>query len=103
MRVLGSEDDTDIAIDLIIAEQQFETEFSQNALDEANACAVSAEDAFASGYRDLTGEFIFTIDPVDARDFDDAVSLEREGEDFLVLEYILQMFHAMWRMAPLLI
>ena len=82
VRVLGSEDDTDIAIDLIIAEQQFETEFSQNALDEANACAVSAEDAFASGYRDLTGEFIFTIDPVDARDFDDAVSLEREGENY---------------------
>lgn len=82
VRVLGSEDDVDIAIDLIIAEQQFETEFSDAALEEANAASFDATEAFAQGYCDLTKEFIFTIDPVDARDFDDAVSLEREGQNY---------------------
>lgn len=36
------------------------------------------------GYRDLRDEFIFTIDPVDARDFDDAVSLERKDDNFVL-------------------
>lgn len=80
VRVLGSEDDVDIAIDLIIAEHQFETTFSPQALEEAQACVLNVDDAFAQGYRDLTKEFIFTIDPVDARDFDDAVSLKKEGD-----------------------
>lgn len=84
VRVLGSENDANIAIDLIIAEHQFETEFSESALEEANACTVSSSEAIAQGYRDLTDEFIFTIDPVDARDFDDAVSLERDGDNYRI-------------------
>ncbi len=82
LRVLGSEDEVDVAIDLIIAEQQFETTFSEGALQEANEASFEANEALAQGYRDLSSEFIFTIDPVDARDFDDAVSLEREGENY---------------------
>lgn len=82
VRVVGSEDDTDIAIDLIIAEQQFETEFSEQALEEAQACSLDASLVLAQGYRDLTEAFVFTIDPFDARDFDDAVSLEKEGNNY---------------------
>lgn len=82
VRVLGSEENVDVNIDLIIAEQQFETEFSEGALEEAAACTLDVDQAYAEGYRDLTGKFIFTIDPVDARDFDDAVSLEKEGDLF---------------------
>ena len=74
VRVLGSESDSDIAIDLIIAEHQFETEFSPAALEEAERCSLDAVLATVQGYRDLRDEFIFTIDPVDARDFDDEVS-----------------------------
>ena len=79
VRVLGSEEDADIAIDLIIAENQFETQFSEAALAEAEACALDVSEAFGQGYRDLRSSFVFTVDPYDARDFDDAVSLEREG------------------------
>lgn len=80
VRVLGSEDDKDIAIDLIVAEHQFETTFSKAALEEADACSLDIEEALLSGYRDVRDEFIFTIDPADARDFDDAVSIERIDE-----------------------
>lgn len=82
VRVLGSDDDVDIALDLIVAEQQFETEFSEGVLEEAKACSVDVTEALAQGYRDLTDEFIFTIDPYDARDFDDAVSFARVGANF---------------------
>lgn len=84
VRVLGSESDSDIAIDLIIAEHQFETEFSPAALEEAERCSLDAVLATVQGYRDLRDEFIFTIDPVDARDFDDAVSLERKGSNVVL-------------------
>ena len=37
--------------------------------------------ALAAGYRDIRDRVVFTIDPADARDFDDALSLE-PAEDF---------------------
>ena len=84
VRVFGSESDTDIAIDLIIADHRFETEFSPAALEEAEHCSLDASLATVQGYRDLRDEFIFTIDPVDARDFDDAISLERKDGNFVL-------------------
>ena len=85
VEVLGDDDDERLPIDLIVARHKLETTFSQGALDEASDAKVDADGALASGYRDLRDRFTFTIDPVDARDFDDAVSLERlggvDGED----------------------
>lgn len=83
-RVLGSDSDGDISIDLIIAEHQFETEFSPAALEEAEQCSLDSSLALVQGYRDLRDEFIFTIDPVDARDFDDAVSFEEKNGHFVL-------------------
>ncbi len=37
---------------------------------------MDAEGALAEGYRDLRDRFVFTVDPADAKDFDDAVSIE---------------------------
>lgn len=88
IRVVGSEGDSDIDIDLIVAEHQFETTFSESALQQAEECSLDIETLLTRGYRDMRSEFVFTIDPVDARDFDDAVSLERMGKDFLLGVYI---------------
>ncbi len=82
VRVLGDSDDVDIAIDLIIAEHQFETQFSPLALQEAQACKDDTERAIVQGYRDLRSSFVITIDPVSARDFDDAISITREGDGY---------------------
>lgn len=51
--------------------------------DRSERQAVQAADgvaAQADGRRDLTGLATFTVDPVTARDFDDAVSARREGD-----------------------
>ena len=84
VRVLGFEGDSGIDIDLIVAEHQFETEISDSALQQAEECFLDVATLLARGYRDLRSEFVFTIDPVDARDFDDAVSVERRGDDLLL-------------------
>ncbi|MCI8367260.1 MAG: VacB/RNase II family 3'-5' exoribonuclease [Eggerthellaceae bacterium] len=64
-------------IDLIVARHKLETVFSEAALAEAAAAAVNEAEALAESYRDLRERKVFTIDPADAKDFDDALSLER--------------------------
>ncbi len=47
------------------------------ALADASAATLDAERPLAAGYRrDLRDRFTFTIDPADAKDFDDALSLD---------------------------
>lgn len=74
--VLGDEDDERVAIDLIVARHKLETKFSAASLEQARGAKLDVDDALNSGYRDLRNRFIFTIDPDDAKDFDDAVSFE---------------------------
>ena len=80
VEVLGDRDDERVPIDLIVARHKLETSFSDGALEEAEAAEVDSEGALAAGYRDLRNRVVFTIDPADARDFDDAVSLDPAGE-----------------------
>src|SRR5690606_17347364 len=59
----------------VIREYDLPGEFAEDALDAARAQAERFDESLADRL-DLTGEAIITIDPVDARDFDDAVSVE---------------------------
>jgi ribonuclease R len=60
----------------ILREMNLPGEFADDALEEARRHAERFDEAVGDR-RDFTGETILTIDPVDARDFDDAISLER--------------------------
>src|SRR5216684_4245892 len=53
-------------------------EFPEAVKDEARKVAARFREDDFSGRHDFTGEVVVTIDPVDARDFDDAVSLVRD-------------------------
>ncbi len=61
----------------IIREFGLPEEFAADALEEARLEAEKFDESIGPGRTDLTGEVIITIDPVDARDFDDAISLVR--------------------------
>ena len=79
--VLGHEGIEGIDIELIISKYKLETHFSDKVLAEAEKADVKANDALLhDGYRDLRERAIFTIDPADAKDFDDALSFERVGK-----------------------
>lgn len=75
--VLEHVDGLDEGVDAVVARHKFETTFSDAALAEAHGASIDEVGALASGYRDLRERFIFTIDPDDARDFDDALSIEQ--------------------------
>jgi ribonuclease R len=53
--------------------------FPEEALAEAREAAAAFDEKDLEGREDLTAEVIVTIDPADARDFDDAVSLVQDG------------------------
>ena len=75
--VLGRSGDANVGVEAIIARHKFETKFGSAVLDEARSCSLDEIGALASGYRDIRDRFVFTIDPADARDFDDALSLAK--------------------------
>jgi ribonuclease R len=61
----------------IIREFNLPGDFTADALEEARQQADAFDPESLGGRLDLTGETIITIDPEDARDFDDAISLAR--------------------------
>ena len=75
--VLGARGEVGIDTLSIIHEFGLPTEFSDEVLAEAHRQADEFDETNLSGRRDLTKETIVTIDPADARDFDDAISLEQ--------------------------
>jgi ribonuclease R len=54
-------------------------EFPEDVLEEARQEAATFDEEDLDGREDVTAETIVTIDPVDARDFDDAVSLVQDS------------------------
>ncbi|MGD9722813.1 MAG: ribonuclease R [Pirellulales bacterium] len=66
----------------IIREFNLPGEFADDALEEARQEADKFSETIGRGRTDLTGTVIITIDPVDARDFDDAVSLTRDEKGY---------------------
>lgn len=75
------EDGTDIAIERIISRYNLETDFSKASMEQARDTKLDVKNALDNGYRDVRDRFVFTIDPVDAKDFDDALSFEVVSDD----------------------
>ncbi len=69
----------------VIREYDLPGEFSLEALADARAAAHAFDPHTLNGRLDLTAKTIVTIDPLDARDFDDAVSLERTSSGHWLL------------------
>src|SRR5690606_5312456 len=78
----------------IIREYNLPGDFDEDALQEAREQSKRFNEEIEEGRHDLTGETIITIDPVDARDFDDAISLTRlENGHWLLGVHIADVAH----------
>ena len=81
-RVLGQEGDNDVEMHAILAEFSLPLEFPQAVHAEAESFIPSAESKGldpeeVARRRDMRGTLTMTIDPVDAKDFDDALSMKK--------------------------
>ncbi len=88
VRVLGHEGDSTLNVDLIIANHKLETTFNDQALEEAQKATLDCEKSLLNGYEDVRDRFVFTIDPFDARDYDDALSIEKTPDGYKLGVYI---------------
>lgn len=77
--ITTDETDPHAAIEMIIAEHDIPVEFSQACLSEARSARLDIGGALEREphRRDIRDRDIFTIDPADARDFDDAIDVAR--------------------------
>ncbi|MFI4874282.1 MAG: ribonuclease R [Blastopirellula sp. JB062] len=77
VEVLGARGAPGVDLLSVMREYDLPEEFPEAALDVAREMADQFDESIGEDRRDETGETIITIDPFDARDFDDAISLTR--------------------------
>jgi ribonuclease R len=85
VEVLGEAGRPDVETMAVIADYGLATDFPEQVTEEARGVAAEFDRTGSEGpwekRLDLTELFTFTIDPPDARDFDDAISLEYDEEN----------------------
>ena len=81
-RRVGASDELDMNIESVIASHGLATDFSPSTLAEAEEVRAAVADALAAdaSRADLRDAMCVTIDPADAKDFDDAVGARRRAD-----------------------
>src|SRR5881394_3417511 len=77
IEVLGPASAPGVDVLSIIRKYHLPTEFSSDVLEQAERIPESVDAQQIAGREDLRNQFIVTIDPDDARDFDDAIHVEK--------------------------
>jgi len=81
VEVLGQPGDNDVEMHAILAEYNLPARFDKTVEDEAANIPEEIPDKEIARRRDFRKVTTFTIDPADAKDFDDALSVKKIGED----------------------
>ncbi|MGE6220714.1 ribonuclease R [Nubsella zeaxanthinifaciens] len=77
IHILGEEGENDTEMNAILAEYGFPLSFPSEVEKEANAIPEQISQSDLEGRRDFRDTVTFTIDPIDAKDFDDAISFKK--------------------------
>lgn len=92
--VLQAKDEADMAMKEIIIQNGFSLGFPQNVLDEAHKLEAIIDEAELARRKDYRDVLTFTIDPADAKDFDDALSFKKLSDnDFEIGVHIADVSH----------
>ena len=79
--VLNNEDVNDMAMKEIIAENGFPLSFADDVIEESERLSDTITEKEIKKRKDFRNILTFTIDPVDAKDFDDALSIKKLKDD----------------------
>ena len=94
LRVLGPSDDPLTDHKGILAKYGLNSTFSDKVNQEANACPEKVFKEDIKNRKDIRNIFTLTIDPLDARDFDDALSIrETENNEWEIGVHIADVSH----------
>ena len=100
-QIFGPSGEFSALIDAILYDHGVRTDFPDGAMAQALAVPEKLTDADLAGRTDLRGRTVITIDGASSRDFDDAVSLEREGENWRLGVHIADVSHYVPAGSPL--
>ncbi len=84
IEVLGFKLDPEVDFKAIIRQYNIRTEFTPEVIAEAKAAAVNIPEEEIKKRKDFRRDIVFTIDGEDAKDFDDAVSLKEENDEYIL-------------------
>ncbi len=102
VEVLGARGAPGVDTLSIIHEFNLPGDFEEDVLEDSRHQANLFDEKISAARRDLTDDTIITIDPVDARDFDDAISLERlDGGHWRLGVHIADVSHFVREGTPL--
>ena len=83
-KIIGEASDPQTEVLSVVLAYGIPTEFPEKVLNQAKRVAKEVSAADREGRLDLRGEVCVTIDGEDAKDLDDAVSLRKEGENYVL-------------------
>lgn len=83
-KIIGHKNDPGVDILTIAAKHSIETEFSEDVKRELKNIPDEVCENDLLGRTDLTNEMIFTIDGDDTKDIDDAISVKRDGKNYVL-------------------
>jgi ribonuclease R len=111
VRVLGDAGRPDVETQAVIATYDLPGEFSEECIQQARDAAAQYDKEVAEfqasgasalkGRFDFTNEYILTIDPPDAKDYDDAISIKKTPEGWELGVYIADVAHFIAPGSPL--
>ncbi len=81
IEVLGSPDEEGVDMLSVLRQYSLPLHFPKNVLQEARAIGTTVQPNELAGREDCRAHPVVTIDPDDAKDFDDAICLQRIGRD----------------------
>ena len=94
LQVLLAEHESDIAMKEILVENGFSLMFEDDVMEEAGRLPDIISASEIKKRRDMRDVLTFTIDPVDARDFDDAISIKKiKGDLYEIGVHIADVSH----------
>ena len=93
LEVLGWPDEVGVDIRGIILRHGLREEFPGEVLREAEQISLAADDEASRGRVDWREKVVITIDPADARDFDDAISVRRLADGWELAVHIADVSH----------
>jgi ribonuclease R len=94
IEVLGKKGSYNLEIESIVRELNLPYKFPENILNEAEQIEINVSPQNLKGRVDFRNKIVFTIDPADAKDFDDALSIEElENGNYSVGIHIADVAH----------
>lgn len=90
---LGASGDPQVELLAVIRQYNLPLTFPDDVIDNAMQLPDTISDAEISRRSDFRDLYTFTIDPASAKDFDDAISLERKGNNWVLYVHIADVAH----------